>query len=75
MMGEAQKLAETESAAFAKYFVDRVAGRVSVVVGVSNAAVDNLVELAKRVMDFGAGGIMLDPTRGRADGNCDRARK
>jgi len=64
MMGEAQKLTETESASFAKYFIDRVAGRVPVIVGVSNAAVDNLVELAKRAMDFGAGGIMIAPTAG-----------
>ena len=57
VMGEAQKLTETESAAVAKYFIDRVASRVPVIVGVSNAAVDNLVELGKCVMDFGAGGI------------------
>jgi 4-hydroxy-tetrahydrodipicolinate synthase len=64
MMGEAQKLAETESAAFAKYFIDRVAGRLPVVVGVSNAGIDNLVELAKRVMHLGAGGVMIAPTAG-----------
>src|SRR5690348_17766690 len=34
MMGEAQKLAEEESAAFARHFIERVAGRVPVVVGV-----------------------------------------
>jgi len=64
MMGEAQKLTETESAAVAKYFIDRVASRVPVIVGVSNAAVDNLVELGKCVMDFGAGGIMIAPAAG-----------
>ena len=56
MMGEAQKLAEAESAAFAKYFIARVAGRVPVVVGVSHAGIDNLVRLAQSVMDAGAGG-------------------
>src|SRR5262249_30384129 len=60
MMGEAQKLAEEESAEFAKYFIARVAGRVPVVVGVSNAGTDNLVRLAKSVMG-GAGGVMIAP--------------
>jgi 4-hydroxy-tetrahydrodipicolinate synthase len=64
MMGEAQKLAETESAAFAKYFLERVAGRVPVVVGVSNPGVDSLVQLAKGAMDCGAGGVMVAPTAG-----------
>jgi 4-hydroxy-tetrahydrodipicolinate synthase len=64
MMGEAHKLAETESAAFAKYFIERVAGRVPVIVGVSNAGVDSLVDLANSVMDFGAGGVMVAPAAG-----------
>jgi len=64
MMGEAQKLAETESAAFAKYFIERVAGRVPVVVGVSNPGVDSLVQLANSAMDCGAGGVMVAPIAG-----------
>jgi 4-hydroxy-tetrahydrodipicolinate synthase len=64
MMGEAHKLAETESAAFAKYFIERVAGRVPVIVGVSNAGVDSLAHLAKSVMDVGAGGVMIAPVAG-----------
>jgi 4-hydroxy-tetrahydrodipicolinate synthase len=64
MMGEAHKLAETESAAFAKYFIERVAGRVPVIVGVSNAGVDSLVHLSKVVMDVGAGGVMIAPAVG-----------
>jgi 4-hydroxy-tetrahydrodipicolinate synthase len=64
MMGEAQKLAETESAAFAKYFIERVAGRVPVVVGVSNPGIDSLVALAKTAMDYGAGGVMVAPIAG-----------
>ncbi len=64
MMGEAQKLADTESAEFAKYFIARVKERVPVVVGVSNAGIDNLVELGKRVMDFGAAGLMIAPVGG-----------
>jgi 4-hydroxy-tetrahydrodipicolinate synthase len=64
MMGEAHKLAETESTAFAKYFIERVAGRVPVIVGVSNAGVDSLTNLAKSVMDFGAAGVMVAPAAG-----------
>jgi 4-hydroxy-tetrahydrodipicolinate synthase len=64
MMGEAQKLAEEESASFAKYFIDRVAGRVPVVVGVSHPGTDNLVHLAKSVMHAGAGGVMIAPAAG-----------
>jgi 4-hydroxy-tetrahydrodipicolinate synthase len=64
MMGEAHKLAEAESVAFAKYFIERVAGRVPVIVGVSNAGVDSLVHLARSVMDFGAGGVMIAPAAG-----------
>src|ERR1700683_2141441 len=64
MMGEAQKLSEAESAAFAKYFIERVAGRVPVIVGVSHAGTDNLVRLAKSVMDDGASGVMIAPTAG-----------
>jgi 4-hydroxy-tetrahydrodipicolinate synthase len=64
MMGEAQKLAETESAAFAKYFIEQINGRVPVIVGVSNAGIDNLVQLGKRVMDCGASGLMIAPASG-----------
>jgi 4-hydroxy-tetrahydrodipicolinate synthase len=64
MMGEAQKLAETEAAAFAKYFIERVSGRVPVVVGVSNAGIDNLAALGKSAMDAGAGGVMIAPAGG-----------
>ncbi len=64
MMGEAQKLAEEESAAFARHVIGRVAGRVPVVVGVSHAGTDNLVRLARTVMDCGAGGVMIAPAAG-----------
>jgi 4-hydroxy-tetrahydrodipicolinate synthase len=64
MMGEAQKLTDTESAEFAKYFIRRVKGRVPVVVGVSNAGIDNLVQLSKTAMDSGASGVMVAPAGG-----------
>jgi 4-hydroxy-tetrahydrodipicolinate synthase len=64
MMGEAQKLSDTESAEFAKHFIKRVAGRVPVVVGVSHAGTDNLVRLSKIAMDAGAAGVMIAPAAG-----------
>jgi 4-hydroxy-tetrahydrodipicolinate synthase len=64
MMGEAQKLSDTESAAFAKYFIDKVAGRVPVVVGVSHAGTDNLIRLSQTAMDAGAAGVMIAPAAG-----------
>jgi 4-hydroxy-tetrahydrodipicolinate synthase len=64
MMGEAQKLNDTESAAFAKYFIERVGGRVPVVVGVSHAGTDNLVRLSQTAMEAGAAGVMIAPAAG-----------
>jgi 4-hydroxy-tetrahydrodipicolinate synthase len=64
MMGEAQKLSDTESTAFAKYVIERVAGRVPVVVGVSHAGTDNLVRLSKTAMEAGASGVMIAPAAG-----------
>jgi 4-hydroxy-tetrahydrodipicolinate synthase len=64
MMGEAQKLSDTESSTFAKYFINRVAGRVPVIVGVSHAGTDNLVHLSKTAMDAGAAGVMVAPVAG-----------
>ncbi len=64
MMGEAQKLAADESEAFLTRFLRRVDGRVPVVVGVSNAGLDNLVRLSAFSMDNGAAGVMVAPLTG-----------
>ena len=64
MMGEAQKLSDSEQAAFAKHFIARVAGRVPVVVGVSNPGTDNLVALSNVATDAGAAGVMIAPMAG-----------
>lgn len=64
MMGEAHKLAADESVAFLKRVLQRVADRVPVVVGVSNAGMDNLVKLAHTAMEAGAAGVMVAPTAG-----------
>ena len=64
MMGEAQKLAADESEAFLTRVLRRVDARVPVIVGVSNAGLDNLVRLAGFSMDNGAAGVMVAPLTG-----------
>jgi len=68
MMGEAQKMAPDESAAFLARVLRRVDGRAQVIVGVSNAGVDNLVRLSKFSMDHGAAGVMIAPLAGLSTG-------
>ncbi len=64
MMGEAQKMAPEESEAFLLRMLKRVDGKVPVVVGVSNAGLDNLVHLSAFSMDNGAAGVMVAPLPG-----------
>ncbi len=66
MMGEAQKMAPEESVAFLERIMRRAGSSVPVVVGVSDAGLDNLVRLAKISMDKGAAGVMVAPLPGLA---------
>ena len=66
MMGEAQKMAPEESVAFLQRIMKRVGDNIPVVVGVSDAGLDNLVRLAKTSMDTGAAGVMVAPLPGLA---------
>jgi 4-hydroxy-tetrahydrodipicolinate synthase len=59
VMGEAPKLTADEQLAFALRVIDRVDGRVPVIVGVSNPGMDNLVALSQKVTDAGAAGVMI----------------
>jgi 4-hydroxy-tetrahydrodipicolinate synthase len=68
MMGEAQKMAPHEAEAFLARVLRRVDGRVQVIVGVSNAGVDNLVRLSRFSMDHGAAGVMIAPLAGLSTG-------
>ena len=61
IMGEAPKLTPAESRA-----LGRVAGRVPVVVGVSNAELRALAALANDAMAAGAAGVMVAPAPGLA---------
>jgi 4-hydroxy-tetrahydrodipicolinate synthase len=56
IMGEAPKLTAEESRIFVRRVLDRVAGRVPVVVGASAAGFAPMGELTKSVMDMGADG-------------------
>jgi 4-hydroxy-tetrahydrodipicolinate synthase len=64
VMGEAQKLSESESVEVAKAFLRRVADRVPVIVGVSNPGTSQLVKLAGVAMESGAAGVMVQPVGG-----------
>lgn len=64
IMGEAQKLTADESLRFGKHIINRVGGRVPIVVGVSGASLDNMKRLSHSVMDAGAAGVMVAPMPG-----------
>ena len=61
MMGEAAKLSPEEGTTFLRHVLARVAGRVPVCVGVSNAGSDNLVAFSHSAMAAGAAGVMIAP--------------
>lgn len=64
IMGEAPKLGDVESKDFASHVIQRVDGRVPIVVGVSGAGLDNMVKLSHSAMDAGAAGVMVAPMQG-----------
>jgi 4-hydroxy-tetrahydrodipicolinate synthase len=66
IMGEAQKMAPEESVAFLERILKRAGNTIPVVVGVSDAGLDNLVRLARISMDRGAAGVMIAPLPGLA---------
>ncbi len=61
IMGEATKLTAQESRAFVKQVVNRVDGRVPVVVGASAPGFAPMRELTDSVMAMGAAGVMVAP--------------
>ncbi len=60
-LGEAPKLTAEESRAVAARVIQRAAGRLPVVVGVSAPGLAPMRELAQSVMDLGAAGVMVAP--------------
>jgi 4-hydroxy-tetrahydrodipicolinate synthase len=61
MMGESQKLTIEESQLIVRRILQRVAGRVPVVVGVSAPGFAQMGALTQMVMDDGAAGVMIAP--------------
>ena len=61
IMGEATKLTAEESRIFAKRVLDRVNGRVPVIVGASAPGFAPMRELTLSVMEMGASGVMVAP--------------
>lgn len=61
MMGEATKLSEEESRTVTRRILSRVAGRVPVVVGVSNPGFLPLEQFTRFAMGEGASGVMVAP--------------
>lgn len=60
-MGEAPKLTAEETVAFARRVLERVNGRVPVVVGASSPGFAAMGALTAAVMDAGAAGVMVAP--------------
>ncbi len=61
IMGEATKLTAQESRIFARRVLDRVNGRVPVIVGASAPGFAPMRELTQSVMEMGASGVMVAP--------------
>jgi len=61
IMGEATKLTAEESRIFARRVLDRVNGRVPVIVGASAPGFAPMRELTQSVMEMGASGVMVAP--------------
>ena len=61
IMGEATKLTAEESRTFARRVLDRVNGRVPVIVGASASGFAPMRELTLSVMEMGASGVMVAP--------------
>ncbi|HRD74965.1 MAG TPA: dihydrodipicolinate synthase family protein [Hyphomicrobiaceae bacterium] len=64
VMGEFQKLSESETLDVARRFISCAKGRVPVIVGVSNPGTTQLLKVSRAAMELGAAGVMVMPTPG-----------
>ena len=64
ILGEAHKLTDSESLAFAQHYLKRIDGRVPVIVGASLSSNDRIADFSSQCMDAGAGGVMIAPLGG-----------
>jgi 4-hydroxy-tetrahydrodipicolinate synthase len=70
VMGEFQKLSESETLEVAARFIKRAGGRIPTIVGVSNPGTSQLVKVARGVMEAGAAGVMVMPMAGLRTGEA-----
>ena len=61
IMGEAPKLTAEESRTFVRQILQRVGGKIPVIVGASSPGFAPMRELAHSVMELGADGVMVAP--------------
>ena len=64
VMGEAHKLNIEEQKSLIKGYINNLINSIPVIVGVSNAGIDNLELLSKFAMDAGASGVMISGNNG-----------
>jgi len=64
VLGEVSRLSDSESIELTRHVIDRVNGRVQVIVGVSHVGRQNFVAFTRSVMQAGAAGIMVAPAVG-----------
>jgi 4-hydroxy-tetrahydrodipicolinate synthase len=64
VMGEFQKLSESETMDVAKRFVAAAKGKIPTIVGVSNPGTTQLTKIAHTSMEAGAAGVMVMPISG-----------
>src|SRR5262249_5047911 len=64
VMGEAPKLSGEEAKGFVARVAQRIAGRIPIIVGVSNPGTKLLGDFARRSMAIGAAGVMVAPPAG-----------
>ena len=69
MMGEAPKLSGSEAEEFVCAVVERVGGRVPIIVGVSAPGFRTMADLADFAMKAGAAGVMIQPPATSAKGD------
>ena len=66
VMGEANRMTDLEARRVVDLTVEAVAGRVPIIVGVSNPAVARIQDLSEHAMSRGCAGVLLQPTPGLA---------
>lgn len=64
VMGEFQKLSESETTDVARRFIAAAKGKIPTIVGVSNPGTTQLTKIARTSMEAGAAGVMVMPISG-----------